>query len=428
MANLLPCQSSPALCQVSALHKYRQTHARVIDFVCVIFVLCLLNLHPGLFGIKFGKELLGISVLALAYLGSACRGGLNGKEWVALWLGLAFAFFCWIRLMWLGALDAAPLEGVSNVTAQLMVMLVGLVGGFTVSRLHRTRLVCVVICVIFVVLSLSVTITYVALLLGKEPAGVIEFTLGPEGLTGAWVCRIIFPFTLFAVTVPFLGEQLPRFNAMYSEPGVAQAYLITAFLLVSFIVQRRGWILKALLGVGVLATFSSFGYPLFALCAGYQAFMRRGNVVMKSLTIVAVIGTLVWMLNSEVLDYQNKLTRQGIVPESRFPPIRESWHALSDNPLIGSGIFTSAKGGYGSEGGTLLSSAHALGIVGLTLYALAFSSTLFGRHSWRTSILWVPFLVTGLLNEPVYLNGCLWFIASLRTKDLLFTDTSSKQE
>jgi hypothetical protein len=56
---------------VSAFHQNSQTHARVIDLVCVIFVLCLLNLHPGLFGINFGKELLGISVLALAYLGSA---------------------------------------------------------------------------------------------------------------------------------------------------------------------------------------------------------------------------------------------------------------------------------------------------------------------------------------------------------------------
>jgi hypothetical protein len=217
-------------------------------------------------------------------------------------------------------------------------------------------------------------------------------------------------------------------DGIFREPGIFQAYLITAMVLLRTVKVKFRNALAALIVVTFILTFSSIGYPLAIVTAIYIVLAARGRYWLKLVVIVLALVGSVALWSFQPLDYEKKIVEIQGTQDSRVTATTDSFAHFVEHPIIGSGLFVDQPGALGLEGVSLISSVHMFGVVGIALYLLTVVLAIRRNYQLKDLGVLIPLLGTSLLSQPLYFDAITLFFLSLNTSRLIPTDEPLQKE
>jgi O-Antigen ligase len=237
---------------------------------------------------------------------------------------------------------------------------------------------------------------------------------------------MFFPFTICWSTTGIAGIEIPRFTGMYREPGMAQIFLLTSFMLSYFIEVKHQRLKRILLLIASVLTFSAAGLVNLLVAVFFLAFSNssvKGSVVrILKKPIVVLVGLVLFVVMAKQTYQYVAEKLDDISGIDRVDSFQRGWQDLMENPVFGKGYYASFK--KDSEGVVVSQNfiglpgvSYQLGMVGLFLYFLCwyFSLTKLGRR--KTLCIYIPCLLTLALSQPSYNDVFSWFIIFLDTRN-----------
>ncbi|HAS40598.1 MAG TPA: hypothetical protein DCS93_08965 [Microscillaceae bacterium] len=252
---------------------------------------------------------------------------------------------------------------------------------------------------------------------------------------------LMFPFTLSwgAGNFLFIVETY-RFSAIYTEPGLAQLYLITAFLFTYFTPLKRVKIIRFLLITGVLATFSTISY--INLLLGYATMRILSNLEIRQiikawfnpfrlifLSIFFAIGG--YYAYGKVI---SKLeTESGA---ARLYSYQTALDKLRSSPILGQGYYndfdqeqqlvTVGKWKVSEQFIGLVGVSYQIGLFGIGLYLLCWGAGIRLLANRESLCIYIPAFITLLIAQPNYNDVFIFFLLLLNTSQFKVINTEKK--
>lgn len=223
---------------------------------------------------------------------------------------------------------------------------------------------------------------------------------------------IYFPFTAVWSSISGLSHYLPRFIALYREPGMAQIFMTSAYFLSYCIPVRAPRLVRLVLLIGSLLTFSTAG--LLSLVGGhivlYITTRENRRTFLPWLGIALALGLLVFLPDSGL---SGKL--QSSSGTERSSSYVRSVAALSAAPVLGQGYysgFARDDQGYfvGEQFLGLIGVSYQLGILGIGLYCLLWLLSVVTVQKPSSYCVLVPCALTLILSQPSYNDVFVWFL------------------
>jgi len=233
---------------------------------------------------------------------------------------------------------------------------------------------------------------------------------------------ILFPFTVYWSKFNHLWIPLPRMSGIYKEPGLAQAFFLTAFWL--SVVAKKNVLTRSILFLGALLTFSGAG--MFNILISFAVFIGIGQrlftIIIRRPIFFLVIFTVLAIVFS--IGYPEiKRKANSLSGKERFKSYTYSLETLKKNPIWGTGYYSSRKvdGTYGDvqELG-LLGAAYQLGYFGLILYLGVWAFSIIIINKGAHLYVFVPFLTTLLFFQPNYNDPIIWLLLTLNIRKIEF--------
>jgi hypothetical protein len=238
---------------------------------------------------------------------------------------------------------------------------------------------------------------------------------------------LFFPFTVVWSAAGFMGIDVPRFVGIYREPGMAQIFFCTAFILTFFISVERQSLKKIVLLCGTVLTFSTAGlFDLLIVVLLYgilNASIKRYviRIIRNPILVVIVIVAFVVIMSESIVMLRERVDQ--VSGQSRLESFSKGIERLSDNLLFGEGYYNSFQK---DENGVVVSSnfigmmgvSYQLGLVGLFLYSLTWGYSLIFLSNRITICIYIPCLMTLLFSQPSYNDIFTWFILLLNVRNL----------
>lgn len=223
--------------------------------------------------------------------------------------------------------------------------------------------------------------------------------------TYAYEQSITFPLSPMYAGISDFGTirigdiRLPRAIGFVREPGIYQVFVNTAYFAVDFTKIKRKYVVKILLFIGLVLTFSTAGIMIFIL-GNIYIFYSSKKINFKNLFLLLTIllGTYFFITADSNFGLASKLeTRSGL---ERVQRIYEAWSLLSGNLLFGVGI----RKEISVEDINFLTTVVEVGFAGLVLTLLPYVYLLIklfkGKQLLLTLVL--PIFLTMLLSQPLY--------------------------
>ncbi len=223
---------------------------------------------------------------------------------------------------------------------------------------------------------------------------------------------IFFPFTICWSGINIMGFGIPRFIAIYKEPGIAQFFLSTALFITYFIRFRNPLIIRAFLIFGTVVTFSTAG--LLSLALGYLYLYRNSfNLVsfIKSLFVKplrAVVFIVILYLGAEVIISNLIEEFSNVSGITRLNSYARGIEMLFQKPILGFGYYygfelDTTTGALVSEATNgILGLSFQLGLIGVFLYLFSAYQGVFRFGNKETLPIYIPYFFTVATSQPTF--------------------------
>ena len=383
----------------------------------VLLMLGVINMQPGLFGYISNKPLIVLVFVCGLYLArpNKYKKQLSFPPQIAALFALSL--FLVARVLF----DDVALKTahVDYMFITLALAFVGAFGGEIVSHAGEQELALKVFIYFIGILSLSACITEViSLIVPSLSLTLTSFALNRTDSAGADRWIVYFPFTVTSAATWVGGRLIPRATGIFREPGIFQAYLITALVLLRRIKVRFRYTLATTLCGALILTFSSIGYPLAIATGVYIVLTMSKRYWLKFAVVVfAVVGALA-LWSFKPLDYQAKMVESLNTEDSRVTATIDSFTYFPEHPIIGTGIFVDLPGDLGLEGVSFLSSVHMFGLVGIALYILTAVLAIKRNYRIRDLDILIPLVGTAIFSQPMYFDAITFILLSLNIMKL----------
>jgi hypothetical protein len=185
----------------------------------------------------------------------------------------------------------------------------------------------------------SYVVTAIIWAIGGVGSGLVAHV---PGTAHSFASDIYFPGTITTATQTVLGLTMPRFDGIGREPGWMAMWCALAYFLIPRITKRRSRVVRAMLLVGMLATFSTAGFGVFLVVWSFEKFLRPRRGGDASLTYLRwVVGGIVmvaavWLaIKAPVFGLDAKSIMNATSLDDRTLATRAGLNALRTSPLVG---------------------------------------------------------------------------------------------
>lgn len=399
------------------------------EIFVVLWALCFLFFRPSIFGERYNSLVFVVFALLTLF-------AINGH--VRKLPSIPFKVFALILLVvtyWFiqGLALGSPRSVVINSSAfiALFSLTVLLVSGKYDTLVMRTFIWAHVVMAVSSIITMSMFIAG-----GFSDAGLIRLAVlndfiarpTPEYSDSFSDHTLYFPFSVGWAGVGFGGIAIPRLTGIYREAGMAQIYFFTAFFLTYLVPVRHLRLVRIILFIGGVFTFSTSG--MLSLIGGflvmnYLPSMRVRITPIKVFALFVVVPCLVVLLlflpdigimNKVISSSGNERTQSYLYSIAEF----------TKNPVFGQGYYK----GFDARQADPRSHVDALGIigilyqiglVGITLYFLPWIYSVFHEHNRRTLFVLVPCFLTLFFSQPSYNDVLVWFLLLFNFKQIVET-------
>lgn len=383
----------------------------VFNVFVFIWVLLILLLRPSIVGSYYNKEvfvLLVIVSVVIIYFSKNHERKLNLNQLV-LYSLFTFVF---IYFLTQGLILSSSISTVLN-SSVLIIGIVLVLLFMTTDAIQKKFVQYFVL--IHLILAVSVVITwFLSLITGFDNLTIYSFDV----IGYATQRHVMFPFSIFWSKFNFLGLSFPRYTAFYKEPGLAQAFMLTAFWF--SVLSKSSRTTRLILLFGSIVTFSTAGLLNIALSSIVYFFTRKGAITKYLLKhpVLTLMGLII-IITTSVISYQQvEKKKHEDTGMSRLESYERSIHLLHENPLFGNGYY-SIRNEAGERVGTthslgLIGAAFQIGYLGVILYLAIWIYSFFVLNNGKYLYLYIPFFVTILLFQPDFNSSIIFVLLSLQ--------------
>jgi len=236
-----------------------------------------------------------------------------------------------------------------------------------------------------------------------------------------------FPFSFsYAQPISAGGTAWERFMGMYREPGVYQAFALSACA-TALVLRDLAWrrTLALLIAVASAFTLSTAWLGSFCAMAVWATitrvdFRRASSILWAVILCGAVVGTLIIAINIPGVGFSDKLA--GESGQDRLRAFSALGPALTESPWWGLGQNTRMqRDSIESVSGSMIVGIARLGILGTAIFFLALVATILDRHDRRSLVVLIPIGVTMAASQPLYYSIAAYFVLALPGRDAFGT-------
>jgi len=382
------------------------------NFFLVVFSILLINSSPAILGNVYGAIIYVLSLFfGLLYIFSSVKVCIRTKYLLPLIFFVLFIVFIIFQALYL-----TPIKVIISLKIVLL-MAVAVGGGVCVVSRNHIKLVLRVLVYFILPVAISNIITY-TLFLFTRPKSLILLDYIVFDKISQYSYTLYFPFTLTigAVHLDFLSYSLPRAVSFFREPGLYQMYLIIAFFVLDFVQVKFKTLIKMILFLSLLTTFSSIGYLLFIVCWAYRSITKKTFNMSNIKKISAVILGIVMFYFTAQLDVLRLEAKLFGASNVRVENAIISSQLLLNRPVFGYGLQAVSDQRLGIH---LLDSLWKLGVLGLLLYLSFVFILVHTNYNREAFVLCMPIIFTMVFSQPIYLSSFAIFMFSLNVKELL---------
>lgn len=293
---------------------------------------------------------------------------------------------------------------------------------------------------IHVVLAISSIITISQFfLLGLNPDNLIALMdLGPllgrtqEEYVYAYEGHTLyFPYSVNWASVGIGGFSIPRMLGIYREAGMAQLFFFTAYFFTYIINFNRIKLVRTLLLLGGILTFSTsgllsffIGYLVLNYFPQWRIKFSARKLLIIFIVIPVILTVLIFTPDIGILD---KIA--SISGSQRTQSFLYSINLFAENPLFGTGYYKGFEdmerlGEEYVQFLGIIGVAYQIGIVGLALYFLPWLYAIRYFHSKTTVFVLIPCLATLFFSQPSYNDMIVWFLLLIDFKKVSYVNAS----
>jgi hypothetical protein len=335
--------------------------------VIAIFFIIVSNLRPGIMGQKLGSILiLAVLYLVFVLLLLKPKISLIRIQSPFIFSYVAIVFYLIFQMTFIG------LENPKGAISVLFMISLGylpfLFGDAKAARTFAKYLV--IICLL---LGLSYILTFI---LASLKIYFYLFTINIPTHTG-WVYElpIMFPFSPVYDAGAKVGSLLlPRAIGFMREPGLYQMVLIVAFWMVDIYDFKKALLIRTVLILSLIFTFSTAGYFLFLITVVVKIFSsskKKAMIIFLGLPILASILYFLFTTESQFGLAQKFNNRSGL---SRLEVTLKAIELITENPFMGIGFHNRINGM--ELGINFLGTTAQIGLIGVFVFLFPFIFTL----------------------------------------------------
>lgn|GEM_PF-2322612 len=255
----------------------------------------------------------------------------------------------------------------------------------------------------------------------------------PNGFEGEFYAyhHIFFPFTHSWSGIGLGGLYIPRLLGIYREAGMAQIFFFTAYFLTYVVELNRVKLVRNILLIGGLFTFSTAG--VLSFLAGYLVlnFYPRQKIKLNLMKLLSVFIAIPVIVTAVLFtpDFGVLAKVNSISGNERIKSYQRSWDQFVESPLVGHGFFNDFEKNRDVNDDKfidtlgLIGFIYQLGIVGLFLYSLPWIYSLYYFNNPKTYFVLMPCLLTLLVSQPSYIDMVVWFLLMIDFKSIIHSDT-----
>lgn len=243
---------------------------------------------------------------------------------------------------------------------------------------------------------------------------------------------LYFPYSVNWASIGIGGFSIPRMLGIYREAGMAQIFFFTAYFFTYLVSFNRIKLVRTLLLLGGILTFSTSG--LLSFFVGYLVLnyfpqwsirFSAKKLLIIFIVIPVILTVLIFAPDIGILD---KIA--SISGNQRTQSFLYSTNLFAENPLFGTGYYKGFENmeRLGEEYVQFLGIigvAYQIGIVGLVLYFLPWLYAIRYFHNKKTVFVLMPCFVTLLFSQPSYNDMIVWFLLLMDFKKVFHINTSS---
>jgi len=287
---------------------------------------------------------------------------------------------------------------------------------------------------IHVILSVSSIITILLFVLSGFNSDSIMVSSASDFLknyisseeVGSFQYDMMFPFSVRWSDTELLGITIPRLTGIYREPGMAQIFFLTAYFLTYVIELKRAKLIRAILLIGGLLTFSTAG--LLSLVGGYLVmwFYPRYKIrinLAKTLLILIILPVIT-IAGLYTPNYGLLAKMESESGKERSKSYQRSLNLITERPWFGWGYYSKsfdrnagADQDYVDTLG-LVGVIYQIGIAGVVLYLLIWFYSFRYFNDYRTYFILMPCFLTLLVSQPSYNDMLVWFLLMFNFKSV----------
>lgn len=375
-----------------------------------------LQFTPGLLGHCLMPLQLALALAGIGYLTLRSGAGLHTISLQPV------RYLVWVVLYIFVAHLLLEPESVSVGFTDLIVGGIGLLYVGTLLTSARPRDLLVALVLIHALLAASDLLLVAARFVGLDQALLLAtFPVKTYVYPAQW--HLPFSF-VYDQPVAIGSLMMPRAIGFYREPGVYQAFALTACA-AALLLRDLPW-RRTLAAVIVLGSATSLSTAWLASFAAMTAWAMLARVDRRSAASVVGVAVLLLVLTGAVLagalipglGFSDKLA--GESGQDRLRAFAALGPALTASPWFGLGQGTlQSREAIDSVSGSFVVGIARLGLVGTLIFLVATAATLFGRHDRRSLVMLVPLGATLLTSQPLYYSVAAYFLLALPARQAL---------
>jgi hypothetical protein len=235
-------------------------------------------------------------------------------------------------------------------------------------------------------------------------AGNFDFSINTDGYNKP--NRFMLPGALFFAQSYYISEFnliSPRFMGLFREPGLMQAFSLTALLCVHFF-YRGVWAIamKSILGIASLLTLSTAAYVNLPIVLIILAFQCKKGLVFKIFTVLSCIALAIvftlYTLSLSRVGLSEKLENESGI--DRIEAFEDGEKTFDRSPLLGSVIKHDSSFEKSKSGGFLMIYSR-YGFLGIILLILPFFYLGTREGFMGCMVVISPLLITAIVSQPL---------------------------
>lgn len=395
---------------------------KVINVLIFTTVLLMLFMRPSLLQ-GYGNVILPMSLVLIILIGilKPFNSKISLNKTIYLFLVLVFSAFLLIQVFF--SKDGLSTYVISSVLSIIIPSLLILI-------IDDNNWSIVIKAVIYpvVLLSISYLITSVLVIFGIDLNSLQIYNFYLDNNINAYHVVIYFPFSIsLGYDLPGVGFRIARAIGYFREPGIFSPIVALCFFGIDFLKVRYKVVIKSLLILTLVLTFSTAGIVSFVVAFIYyflvskKTYTNRKFKPLYNLGVLIIFSPIIYLAFTDDFRFGlfSKLSQTS--GQNRLAGITESIAILSDKPLLGVGYPNIEVSGV-----SFLSTLGQIGIVGGVLFLLIFFIPFVNKIKNRDPILalFIPLFIVSLLSQPLFTRSLLFLIATIvlcAPKNKLFT-------